>query len=52
MYFNADFGEQAVGGVIFVVLAVNVEGRGMLWVEFAGCDHVCGPKGFAHGYFL
>lgn len=48
-YLHADFGEDAVGGVGEVVLAVDVEEGGGFGLEAAAGDHLRSVERLAHG---
>lgn len=49
---ETNLSEDSKGGVIEVVLSVDVEKGFGLWCESSAGDHLCGIEGLAHGYLF
>lgn len=49
---KTNLSEDSIGGVVEVMLTVDIEEGLGLWGETTGGDHLCGIEGFAHRYFF
>jgi hypothetical protein len=49
---ETDLSEDSKGGMVEIMLPVDIEKRLRFWCESSGGDHLCSIECFAHGYLL